>query len=597
MTVTKRGARPKRSVRAATVFISVVSGACSSQVPPPAEVLTDVEWTHYAGDEFGTRYSPLEEIDRGNVGRLRVAWTARTGDFPAEVFDSRGHRAQDRREDGTFTEPRAGAPCGECHKVQARFEATPLMVDSVLYVSTPMNRILALDPSTGRERWTFDPVLALRPAYRRHLVSRGVSTWTDEGDPSGGRCTRRIFLATLDARLFGLDAKDGRPCQDFGESGVVDLSVRTEVGLRSAGVPNQGVTSPPAVVGDAVVVGAVMDKTIRQDGEVSAARAYDARSGRLLWSYESIPQTEAHAGWDLWDRNVAQRTGGANVWAPISSDSRSDLVFLPTGTAAPEAYGVGRPGRNDLANSVVAVRATTGDVVWWQQLVHHDLWDYDIPTQPMVVTLGSEGAGTPAVVVGTKMGMLFVFDRDTGEPLFETRERGVPASDIPGEAAWPTQPFSEELPQLHGTFLSPDSAFGTTDAERDQCRALLAGLRNEGIYTPPSTQGTLVWPGFWGGINWDGMAWDPERQLVVTTMRRLATMVQLIPREELELLSANLPPGATVGVQEGTPYGVLRRPLVSPSGVPCTPPPWGLLVAVDLVDRSILWSRPLVPYQ
>jgi quinoprotein glucose dehydrogenase len=467
------------------------------------------------------------------------------------------------------------------------------MRDGLLYVSTPANRVLALNPATGRERWSFDPALDLASGFVQDLVSRGVAFWSDDRVSLGRPCAARIFLATLDARLIALDAKDGTRCKDFGDGGLVRISTVVANSRQGSNRHGYAITSPPAVIGDAVVVGSAIDKGRRGDVEAGTVRAFHARTGILLWSLDPIPRSEAHPGWQMWEPTAVATTGGANVWAGISGDYERDVVFLPTGSAAPDSYGGGRPGRNDLANSVVAARASTGEILWWQQLVHHDLWDYDVATQPMLITVRRKGMETPAVVVGTKTGMLFVFERTTGQPVFKTQERAVPASDVPGERAWPTQPFSTELPSLHGTSLSLDSVFGLTEPEREYCRALMAQVRSEGLFTPPSLQGTLIWPGFWGGINWDGLAWDPERQLVVVTMRRLAMVVKLIPREEFRRLRPSLAPGVAYAPQEGTPYGVMRMPFVSPLGTPCTPPPWSQIMAVDLAKGSIRWSQPL----
>jgi quinoprotein glucose dehydrogenase len=313
-----------------------------------------------------------------------------------------------------------------------------------------------------------------------------------------------------------------------------------------------------------------------------------------LWSFEPIPRRSSDPGWKKWSPGAARSTGGANVWSLISTDEARDLVFLPTASAAPDFYGGARSGPNDFANSVVALRASTGAVVWSFQVVHHDLWDYDVAAQPVLATIRQSGHEVPAVIVGTKSGMIFVLHRETGAPLLPVEERAVPSSDVPGEKTWPTQPFALHPPPLLGTKLAEDSAFGVDAEERAACREAIRSLRNDGLFTPPSFRGTLEWPGFWGGINWDGLAWDPERQRIVTVVKRVAMVVRLRHRGDQDT-GWQAGAGRENVAQPGTPYDATRMPLIATSGTPCTPPPWGSIVAVDLsdADASVRWSRPL----
>lgn len=567
-------------------LLGVLLAACDREAITPLYAdPTDVEWHHYGGDAGGSKYSHLDEIDRSNVAELEVAWTARTGDFESLPVDPGSHAPMD--------DARASGNCASCHGSSIRFETTPIMRDGTLYVSTPLNRVLALDPASGETRWTFDPHIDVTQDYSEDLISRGVSSWNDPGRNPNARCARRIYLGTVDARLIAIDATTGSPCRDFGANGTIRLDEDVEVNGRPVDAGDYLVTSPPAVLRDIVVVGSAIGDNRSRDVESGVVRAYDARTGELRWAFDPIPRDPGHPAWDAWTPEAARTTGAANVWSIISADPERDLVFLPTGSAAPDFYGGERPGRNDFANSIVALRGSTGEVVWSFQVVHHDLWDYDVAAQPLLVDLRLDGDTVPAVIAGTKTGMLFVLHRETGEPIFPVEERPVPASDVPGETAWPTQPFPLRPAPLHGTVLTPDSAFGLTDETRAFCREWIGRLRNDGIFTPPSLRGTLLWPGFAGGINWDGMAWDPERQRVITTIKRIAMFVQLHPRDEFQRSLSDPAEGLEYARQSGTPYGMTRMPMIAPDGAPCSPPPWSRIMAVDLDDDTVAWSRPL----
>jgi quinoprotein glucose dehydrogenase len=383
------------------------------------------------------------------------------------------------------------------------------------------------------------------------------------------------------------------PCLEFGDSGVVRLGLYGMSGWRDGDETHYTVTSPPAVIGDIIIVGSAINGSRRLFEGAGVVRAFDARTGKLRWSFDALGQGSANSNSGQRVATNARPLVGAEVWSLISTDSKRDMVFLPTSSAAPDMYGGDRPGRNQFANSVVALRASTGKVLWAFQVVRHDLWDYDVAAQPVLVTLRRNNGDVPAVVVGTKMGMLFVLHRETGESLGRVEERPVPLSDVPGETASPTQLFALRPPPLYGARLTSDSAFGIDERDRAFCRERLSRLRNDGLFTPPSLEGTLVWPGFWGGINWDGMAWDPQRQLMVTTAKRLAMVVQLHRRNDVPLAVRARPRGFQYIAQEGAPYAATRGPLVAPSGVPCTPPPWGELVAFDLSAGSVKWRRAL----
>jgi quinoprotein glucose dehydrogenase len=525
-----------------------------------AESAPDHEWPVYGGDPGGTRYSPLADITPGTVSRLREAWTYRTGDF-------------------------LQGPSG------SRFQATPLMVEGRLIVSTPFGRVIALRPDTGDELWTFDPRVDLEGDYG-DFANRGVAYWRD-GPLAGSRrptCSARVFVAPIDARLIALDANTGVPCGDFGARGTVDLQ-RDLVNAPNFKGEYQ-VTSPPAVLGDLVIVGSAIADNQRANAPSGVVRAFDVRTGALRWRWDPIPRADDEPQAATWRGAQARQTGAANAWSIMSVDEARDLVFVPVGSASPDFYGGERLGQNRHANSLVALRGRTGELVWAFQAVHHDLWDYDLASQPVLVTLQRDGKDVPAVVQGTKMGHVFVLHRDTGEPLFPVEERPVPKSDVPGEEAWPTQPFPTMPGPLVAQRLRAEDAWGITDADRAWCRERLAGLRSDGIFTPPSLQGTVIFPGNAGGLHWGGVSWDPVRRRLLAPVNNVAHVVRLVPRDVLDAARSQRP-AAETSRQLGTPYGMQREVLLAPSGLPCNPPPWGTLTAIDLDAGSQAWQKPL----
>ena len=521
-----------------------------------------------AGFAIGYAQQTPPQITRDNVSRLQVAWTYRTGEADARF---------------ATTKP-------------ASFEATPVVVDGTMYVGTPLGRVIALDAATGQERWIFDPLIARNIQYD-DFANRGVSTWLDEAAPTGTPCRRRIFAATAQSQLVALDARDGEPCRDFGANGIVDL----KAGLRIPPFePNAySITSPPVAVNGVVITGSSIGDNSRPDPASGEIRAYDARTGRLRWTWDPIPQDSSDPAYPEWRGALAHKGGGGNAWSTLVADAERDLVFVPTGSAAPDYYGVLRLGDNRYANSIVALRATTGQRVWAFQTVHHDLWDYDNASPPALVTLTRNGTALPAVIQATKTGMLFVLERETGRPIFPVEERAGPASDIPEEQASRTQPFTSLTPPLSPHRFTVDQVWGITAADRDACRAVIAPLRNEGIFTPPSTRGTLVMPARIGGVNWGYVAVDPVRQVAVIAVNRIAEMVQLIPREGFDLQRARTEEQTRLGddfeynMMRGTPYVMRRRLLLAPSRLPCTPPPFGALVAIDLRTGQRQWEVPL----
>ena len=537
-------------------LVLVCIGFTAMMSSPPGSSSDD--WPAYGHDLGGMRYSPLTQINRENVSRLKVAWVFHTGD----ISDGKG---QQRR---------------------SGFETTPILVDGTLYLTTPFNRVIALDPETGSQRWAYDPKIDQAGDYGDGLINRGVSTWLDYTRPAAQPCHRRIFEATLDARLIALDAANGAPCADFGKNGQVSL--RDVPGYHPGWYH---MTSPPAVIDDLVVVGSAIDDNGRVDMPGGVVRAFDARSGALRWSWDPIPpNSAAGASAKTW------RSGAANAWSVMTVDPERDLVFVPTGSASPDYYGGLRPGDNKWANSIVALRAKTGEVAWGFQLVHHDLWDYDTASPPLLATIQHDGKTVPVVIQGNKTGFLYVLNRDTGTPIFPVEERPVPQSDVPGEVTSPTQPFPLAPPPLAPQRLSVDDAWGLTPADRETCRTWLRGLRNEGIFTPPSTQGNLAIPGNVGGMNWSGYAFDPQRSLLIVNTNNLPARVKLIPSAQFGNHENRSEPGE-YSPQTGAPYGMFRRPFMTASHLPCSAPPWGTLAAVDMIRGTIRWQVPLGSFQ
>jgi quinoprotein glucose dehydrogenase len=523
------------------------------------------DWPQYGRDQEGTRYSPVDQVNRGNVAYLKKAWEYHTGDFS----------------DGSGGRP------------ETTFQATPILVEGVLYLATVYGRVIALNPETGAEIWNYNPGVDAT-VKRGEYANRGVTYWRTADGVQGRACERRIFVATVDARLIALDAARGTPCPEFGQSGQVDLSRGVDLGSHQADTREYGVTSPPVVIGDLVVLGSAIGDNRAATLERGMVRAFDTRTGALRWLWDPIPREPADPAFRTWAHNSARRTGAANVWAQLSVDAARDLVFDPASSPSPDYYGGERPGSNRYADSVVALRGSSGKLVWHYQIVHHNLWDYDLPAQPSLITVRKDGRDIPAVAQATKMGFLFLLNRETGEPIFPVEERPVPASDVPGEQSWPTQPFPTRPPPLAPTRLSSDDAWGLSPWDRGQCQKLIERYRNDGIFTPSSLAGTIQYPGVIGGANWGSVAFEPRRGWVILNMSRLPSVTGLIPRARLEAGRPDLPDDAAISAMRGTPYGLFRVPaLVSPLGLPCTKPPWGTLLAVDTASGEVRWEVPL----
>jgi len=519
------------------------------------------DWGFYGGDAFGQHYSSLDQIKRENVRNLAVAWTYRTGEL--------------------------GAGFARANKLS--FEATPVLAFGLLYLETVTNVVIALDPETGVQRWRYDPHTDRKRLYS-DVAARGVSIWEDPDPARQDPCKRRVFTGTLDARLIALDAATGLPCEDFGSRGQIDLTT----GMRIRDRADYLVTSPPAVHADVVVVGSSIGDNRATDVERGIVRGFDARTGAQRWVFDPLPDSPAHPAASEWNLTQAAGTGGANAWGVMSVDEDLGLVLVPTGSASPDFYGGKRLGSNRFANSLLALEVATGRLAWHQQLVHHDLWDFDLAAQPVLLDIEMQGIPVPAVIEATKTGMLYVFDRKKGQPLFPITERPVPRSLVPGEQASPTQPFSSIPSLVSQRRLEAKDAWGITFWDRAKCRDLIASYRNEGIFTPPDTRGTILSPSYLGGVNWGGIAVDESRQRIFAAVNHMPMVVTLMTREELERQAQSGDyPRSEFALQTGTPYGMRREPLLSPWGLPCTQPPWGTLVSVDLRRNRIVWQVPL----
>lgn len=499
------------------------------------ETVLPGDWPVHQRDSWGSRYSPLTDITKDNVGKLERAWTYRTGDILG-----RGDRDV--------------------------FECTPLAIDGVVYLVTPFQRAVALDGATGRELWSYDPKFDVRGSGGL-LASRGVAYWTD-GEK------RRIILPVRDGRVIFLDAAIGKPDPAFGKNGVVHLKE-----LFAPAGKDIILSSPPAIYNDLIIQGCSLPDGSRKVGHIPVV-ALNARTGEIAWTFNTVPQ-EGEPGTETWENESWKGRGGNNVWSLISVDHERGLVYLPVSTPNYDFYGGDRPGENLYSDSVVCLNARTGAYVWHFQTVHHDLWDYDLPAQPNLVDLTVYGEKIPAVAQIGKTGFVYVLHRLTGAPVFPIEERPVPASDVPGEKAWPTQPFPAKPPAFSKQGLAEEDLGRLDEESHAELVKKFRELRSEGIFTPPSLRGSIVMPGFHGGGNWSGAAVDLEKGVMYVNSTEMACYVQLkeTPRGDFAY----------------THTGWIR--FRDRNGYPANAPPWGLLSAIDLNRGEVLWQAPLGEFE
>lgn len=486
------------------------------------------DWPLYGRDSGSTRYSPLDQINRENVATLQRAWVYHTGE--------RGRA----------------------------LEATPIVVDGLLYFATQSQQVVALEPETGKEIWKYDP-------QSNGAEFRGVSYW-----PGDERFPARILFGTGDGRLIALDAKTGVPAAGFGDNGIVDLRAGVMGEFPDA---RYGVSSPPAIYRNAVIVGPATQEgpSLGPSGD---PRAYDARTGKLLWRFHTVPQP-GEPGAETWGPDGWQNRSGPSQWGAATVDVERGLVFLPVGQPADSFYGADRKGTNLYSDCVIALDALTGKLIWYFQATHHDLWDYDLSAPPALVDVRRNGETVPAVAQITKMGLLFVLDRTTGEPVFGVEERPVPASDTPGEESWPTQPFPLKPPPLARMSMTRDEITTRTPEAQEFCREWFSRLRHEGPYTPPGTTPSLALPGTMGGGNWGGVSFDPELGYIFVNTSSLGGTGQMVKANE----------GAPSAWRNDNGY----QRFVDQEGYPCQQPPWGELSAIN-ADGDVAWRVPLGAY-
>jgi quinoprotein glucose dehydrogenase len=507
-----------------------------------APALADSGWPQYGGDQGGQRHSSATQITPSNVAQLHQVWSYSTDDATRHAQALKG----------------------------SSFENTPILDEGKLFICSAFQEVSALDPGTGKEIWRFDPHApdGAKLSYPNSHVCRGVAYW--KGPDGRGR----IFLAANNRRLYALDAASGKPIASFGDHGAAviydgKLVHETQMEFTSAPIVSHGV----------VVVGSSLDDNQRVDELRGTVRAFDAMTGAPKWSFDPV-------------QGANMRAGAANVWAPLSADDACGLVYLPTSSPSPDFWGGYRTGDDRYTTAIVALKIATGEVAWSFQTVHHNVWDYDLPAQPTLGTVTYKGQTSPALLQATKQGLLFTINRETGKPIIPVVERKVPQGAAPGDRLSPTQPFPVAPPPLAPNRITADDAFGLTFWDRGKCRDAMKAARSDGLFTPPSTQGTLIYPFTGGGTNWGGLSFDAAHDVAFVNTSSAIHEVTLIPAKDFDAFR-KAHPHEEVSRNQGAPFGMWRRTLLSPFGIPCNPPPWGQLHAIDMASGKILWSVPL----
>ncbi|MDM0073393.1 membrane-bound PQQ-dependent dehydrogenase, glucose/quinate/shikimate family [Variovorax sp. J2P1-59] len=535
---------------------------------PKGSVGAATDWQYYGRTPNGTRFAPIDQINTSNVKQLEVAWTFRTG------RDTKG-----------MTED----------------QNTPLQIGNTIYSCTPHNVLFALNADTGEQRWKFDPE-AKSPLWQR---CRGVSFFdvaaaapattatanTSAPAPAGNSCAQRVVMTTIDSRLMEVDAHSGTPCAAFGNNGTVDL--KAGMGKVDPGFYFQ--TSAPTVVRNLVIVGGWVWDNVALGEPSGVVRAFNANTGALVWAWDlgnPAITAEPPAG-ETYTR------GTPNVWSTPAFDDKLGLIYLPTGNATPDFWGGSRSKAAEAYSAaVVALDIQTGRERWKFQTTHHDVWDYDVPSQPALYdVLDKKGGTVPALVQTTKRGQIFMLDRRDGTPIAEVQEKPVPQGAAEGDHLSPTQPYSVGMPGVGTNTLTESDMWGVSPFDQLLCRIQFKQLRYEGDFTPPNTTKSLQYPGFYGGMNWGSSSIDERNGTLIVNDMRVAQVVQLIPRDETERRLAAKKAGADghagLASQTGTPFGADKNMFMSVLGVPCQKPPFGAMTAIDLNTRQVVWQVPL----
>jgi quinoprotein glucose dehydrogenase len=524
-------------IAAAGLALAVATGPAGAR---------DQTWSTFNGDLKAQKYSTATQITPDNVGKLAMAWQLHTGD----VSDGSG-----------------GKPTSD-------WSATPLFVNDTIYVSTPFYRIIAVQPDTGKIKWTFDTHSVLKAVTQPDLKTRGVAYWQAQNPAAGQPCQKIVYIGTMDARIFAVDADTGKACAGFGKDGILDVNAWNTTNNKWP----LSVLQPPTVYKNELIIGWAGDDWVYQEAPPGTVFSVDAQTGAMKWEFHALPA------------QVEKQTGTANVWASMSVDPANDLVFLPVSSPSPNFYGGNRKEKLPLATSITALNADTGAVVWSRQLVHHDLWDYDTDSPPVLVDIDKDGKKIPALVQSSKQGYVYVLNRLTGEPIFPIDEKPVPQSDVAGEQSAPTQPetatpVATTPKQWPGVSTLADIASG------GYCSRKAGQLRYDGMFTPPSLKGSLVYPATAGGVEWGGGAVDPTSDTYVVNSSSVVQIYKLLTRDDY---NAKTKKGTPKGYypMTGSPYGMYLTNFVNWLGMPCWNPPYGTLSSYNLKTGKLLWKEP-----
>ena len=509
---------------------------------------TAQDWDTFHGQLSAQKYSPADEITVDNVAGLERQWTVHTGDMS----------------DGSGDLP------------PTVWSATPIYANDTLYLGTPFYRILALDPATGEEKWSYDSQSRLEALTQPALKNRGVAYWEAENPEDGQPCQKRVYIGTMTATLHAVDADTGKPCADFAKDGILDVNQWNTTNDRWP----LSLLQPPTVVGDTLVLGWAGKDWAFAEAPPGTLFGLDARTGEKRWEVNFIPE------------KMRQRTGTANVWTAMSADPELGLVYIPVSSPSPNYWGGNRIEDIPRATSVTAVDVETGEVVWSRQLVHHDIWDYDTNAAPTLIDIERDGKTIPALVQTTKQGFLYVLNRETGEPIFDWEEREVPPSQAEGEKASPTQPFPAAPPPTNDPDDWPGVWWLADLVSLGNCSRRAEALDYQGLYTPPSVNGTLTYPATAGGMQWGGAAVDPESGVLYVNASRVVQEYRLVPREEYDRIQGGSFAESGYYPQAGAPYGFYLSNFQNWAGMPCWKPPFGTLSAYDIAKGEKLWEEP-----